>query len=126
MIRSKAVERMENKSNLALIDRLEYFMKYPDEHILYEMCSQEERKILRTIQKFEHIRYLMAEKEYIGNDIGNRDDIAEIAFLKRASERNISFCLKEQMIKQINVLLGGRSMDGHFYMVSAAEGKKSD
>lgn len=97
---------MEDKGRQALIDRIEYFMNYPeDEHSLCAMFSQKEREILRTIQQFEHIRYLM-EQEDIGNtNGGDGDEFAERAFQKRASERDVSFHLKEQMIEQINKLL---------------------
>lgn len=97
---------MEDKGKRALIDRIEYFMNYPeDEHSLCVMFSQKEREILKTIRKFERIRYLM-EQEDIGNDIGRgNDDITERVFLNRAYERDISFRLREQMIEQINELL---------------------
>lgn len=48
------------RNGKALIDKIEYFMKHPeDEHSFCTMFSKEERDIWKTIREFEQIRSTM-------------------------------------------------------------------
>ncbi len=48
------------RNGKALIDKIEYFMKHPeDEHSFCTMFSKEERDIWKTIREFEQIRSRM-------------------------------------------------------------------
>ena len=52
------------RNGKALIDKIEYFMKHPeDEHSFCTMFSKEERDIWKTIREFEQIRSTMEQDE---------------------------------------------------------------
>lgn len=89
------------RNGKALIDKIEYFMKHPeDEHSFCTMFSKEERDIWKTIREFEQIRSRMEPdrmrdaREQMGGI-----DVTERIFQKREREREISFLLKGQLTR---------------------------
>lgn len=104
---------MANDGFRMFIDRIEYFIENPDdENSLYAMFSAEEKNILRTIRKFEKMRKCIIEQRIIKIDkIEDSNKLTEMIFQKRESERDISFQLKEQMIKHIDYLLKKGKME---------------
>jgi hypothetical protein len=96
------------RNGKALIDKIEYFMKHPeDEHSFCTMFSKEERDIWKTIREFEQIRSTMEPDKTrdARAQMGRGINVTERIFQKREQEREISFRLKRQLINQINGLL---------------------
>ncbi len=97
----------------SLISRIEYYMEHPeDTDTLKNIFTAEEIDILYTISEFEQIKAKNSEK--LDKDVGEEVDF----FLERVDrEREISFRLKEQVMCQLDVLLGKGSIEAWTEMI---------
>lgn len=85
-----------------LNEKLQYWRQRPkDEGILEHLFLPEEKEILRTICRFEALDHLITQK--IEAD-GEKNSAVE-AFIRAEQEKEISFLLKGQFMRQMDILL---------------------
>ena len=90
---------ISDKSNL--LDKIEYYMENPeDEDMLKTIFSEEERDILRTMTEFDQLKNTEPKKEL--KDINEK---VEFFLFTVDREKDISLRLKEQVMRQMNILL---------------------
>lgn len=97
------------KTNVKLIDRIEYYMEHPkDEEYFHSMFTAEEKNILYAIRTYEQNRYMMKLKELTGSD---KERAAKEIIRARREDKEICLRLKRQMEVQINCLLAQKKAE---------------
>lgn len=98
----------------SLINRIEYYMEHTeDKSILENIFTAEELEILYTISEFERM-----EKETPEKKAANAGEEVEIFLEGVDREKEISFRLKEKVMRQMDLLLGKGSIEAWVEMIT--------
>lgn len=97
-----------------LIHKIEYYNEHPDdEDTLGIIFSSEERAVLYSMSKFEKLRLDSPQK--VGKDINEK---IELSWEKVDREREISFDLKNKVMRQLDILLGKGSVEAWMEIIT--------
>lgn len=96
-------------SGMDLVEKIEAWLKEPEDEAKMEvMFSKEESDILHTIRRFKFLRNKNCEEA----ERQKTDLDVNAVFRIKEKEREISLLLKEQLMKQMNILLSAGNIDG--------------
>ena len=85
----------------SLLDRIKYYMENPEEdEVLKAIFSKEERDILHTMSEFEQLKRTAPQ----GNPKDTNEEV-ELFLSTIDRERDINLRLKEQLMRQMDILL---------------------
>lgn len=98
----------------SLVDKIEYYIEYPeDENRLKDIFTVEERDILDIMDKFVQLKLTAPQKK--ARDVNEEVEI----FLEGVDrEKEISLCLKQKIIRQLDILLGKGSTEAWMEIIT--------